>query len=155
MIYIECDADEVLIRELGFGRKQFIHEGGKFEICNRLQKVQDSIGLIEYDSGQSNPPYLNKCTLLEKSQKNGIEIYLHKNSGNKLLVIHNDLEDWIIKISNSNGVNVSDFGLEDNRDRMHRMMPGKINNFKRLVAHLVQIGIPELKYLLSKLKANN
>jgi len=152
MIYIECDADEVLLRELGFTRKQFIHLGGKFEICKRLQKVEHAIALIEHDSGQSNPGYLLNCALIEENRTNSIHIYQHKTSSNMIVVLHNDLEDWILRIAKANKVQVSEFGLENNRNRMHRLMPGRLSNFKNLVGHLIQKDSIELKYLLEKLK---
>ncbi len=153
MIYIECDADEVLLRELGFSRKQFVHLGGKFEICKRLEKTQNAIGLIEYDSGKSDPIYLSKCSIAETNDQHGIKIYFHKTSGNRLFVLHNDLEDWILKISKNNEISVQDFGLENDRDRMHRLMPGKLINFGKLVSHLLQKEIATIKYLQAKLRS--
>src|SRR5271155_3099838 len=112
MIYIECDADEVLLRELGFSRKQFIHLGGKYEICKKLAKSKNAIGLIEHDFGHFDPNYLKGCKLVDQSRNNNISTYLHKNSGNKLIVLYNDLEDWTIRISKTHEVSLIHFGLE-------------------------------------------
>ena len=154
MSYIECDADEELVRVLGFSRKEFTHLGGKFEICKRLEKTKNSIGLIEYDLGKSNPLYLTNCYLLEDKSEYAVKIHEHKFSRNKLVVLHNDLEDWILRVSKSNKVDVGDFGLENARDRMHRYMPGRLTNFRKLITHLDQIGTPQMEYLKSKLRNN-
>lgn len=154
MIYIECDADEVLINELGFNRKQFIHLRGKYRISKRLKESKNSIGLIEHDFGRSDPNYLRECKLIDQSKSNHIDIYFHKDSRNKLIVLYNDLEDWIIKASKAHGVDLSQFGLVDDRDKMHKSMPGKLANFRKLISHLVQKQIPEFKYLQEKLRGN-
>lgn len=150
MIYIECDADEKLVRELGFGRHQFIHEGGKFELCKKLQRNKNGVGLIEDDKGESNPTYLLKCALIEEG--NDIRIYLDKRSSNRLIVLVNDLEDWILKVARKNYIDVVNFGLEPTRNRMHRVMPGRLQSFQRLIAALLQAKCPEILFLQEKLK---
>ncbi len=157
MIFIECDADEVLVQELGFTRKQFNHEGGKYEICKRIIKLKNSIGLIEYDDGKTHPLYLTNHCLLTK-EKLGVETYFDRVRDNKLIVIHNDLEGWIISITQKMGIDVErDFGLSNKRHQMHKEMPGRLNSFRKLVKHLVASTAPEMMYLKEELlvKATN
>jgi hypothetical protein len=150
MIYIECDADEVLIRQLGIARKEFSHEGGKFEICRRLQKVRNSIGLIEHDYGATDPSYVKRCILTE--EKFAIKIYRDKASENKLIILFNDLEDWVLNVSKKNKIEVAQFGLESERNALHRSMPMRLNAFKKLIDRLIEVKSIELSFLQSQLK---
>ncbi|MBY0434199.1 MAG: hypothetical protein K2U26_08830 [Cyclobacteriaceae bacterium] len=136
--------------KLGFTRKQFDHEGGKFKICNKLLRSQNAIGLIEFDFGQSNPLYLSHCTLVRESHE--IKVYENSKSRNKVLVLVNSLEDWILKAAKNSLVNVEDFGLSKNPSTLHKKMPGRLEAFGRLIEKLVQIQNQDLIYLKNQLK---
>ena len=49
MIYVECYADETLVKVLGIPGKEIVHAGGKGNICNKLSKTNCSKGLIDED----------------------------------------------------------------------------------------------------------
>jgi hypothetical protein len=152
MIYIECDADEVLVKELGFGRKQFIHEGGKFGVCKRLQNVKNSIGLIEHDKGVSDPLYLRKCILIADDRR--IKIYQEKISGNKLIILFNDLEEWVLTAAKNSRIDVTkEYGLPANGKSLHREMPTRLESFKKLIARLLVVQNQDVLFLQSKLQS--
>lgn len=147
MVFIECDADEGLIRKLGIKRGMFQHAGDKFRVCKRLSQATRAIGLIDYDGGQSDPVYLAQCKLVEQRHK--IQIYVHSKHENKLIVLQNTLEDWIIGVARNHSI---DIGYA-NANEMHRMMPSRLREFSGIVQQLMDANCPEIRFLITHLLA--
>jgi hypothetical protein len=49
MIYLECYADEALVRAFGATSKMVKHAFSKGEVCNMLKKASNSVGIIDED----------------------------------------------------------------------------------------------------------
>ncbi|MEW6686874.1 MAG: hypothetical protein AB1393_11830 [Candidatus Edwardsbacteria bacterium] len=64
MIYLECDADKVLVRALGVSRKEIICAHSIGNVCNRLRRKTNSKGLVDEDPGKIRPRYIERLKLL-------------------------------------------------------------------------------------------
>ena len=64
MIYVECDTDVALVKNLDIPKKEIIHAGNKGNVCNRLRKTKNSIGLIDEDPQSGQPRYIKNLSLI-------------------------------------------------------------------------------------------
>ena len=55
MVYVECNADEALVRALGGARRSVRHKNGKGEILRRLRDLDTGIGLMDEDPESHQP----------------------------------------------------------------------------------------------------
>ena len=67
MLYVECNADYVLVKTLGVPRKEINHCGGKAKVCRLLGKeeTENCKGLVDEDPFSVQPPYLKKLHVKE------------------------------------------------------------------------------------------
>lgn len=70
MIFVECDADFILIKSItNIPKRQIIHPIGanKFEVCKSLEKHNNCIGLVDEDPYTLQPssklPYAKKMKI--------------------------------------------------------------------------------------------
>jgi hypothetical protein len=145
MIYVECYPDEVLLKKLGFSRKEIIHEGNKFEVCKRLKKKNNSTGVIDFDFGKTDPLYLRQFVRVESN--NHVTVYFEKKSGNRIIVLSNDLEDWVIRLCKKYQIDLDKHGLSTTRDALHKEINSKLEKFGALLDQLLVIKAAELTHL--------
>lgn len=53
-ICIECYADEVFLKELGFEGANLLHQRGKSEVLKAMEKSKGRVGMVDEDP-QSSP----------------------------------------------------------------------------------------------------
>lgn len=139
MIFIECDADEFLIKKLGFPRKKIRHESGKGEVLNRLKKCQEGIGIIDEDPASTQPDELKLYRILES--KNTLALMNKQgDEDKKLIIISPRLEEWFLIRSKVNNIKPGDFNLPDNGDDLHKIPHyEKRDNFERFLSALIEV----------------
>lgn len=120
MIYVECNADQTLVETLVQSKKLISHSFGKGNVCNRLKKNTNSIGLVDEDPSCAQPGYIKKLEWI--SEKNGLKIYKDKNSNNTLIMLCPRLEEWILKASEEAKKDVSDYGLPKDANSLHKRL---------------------------------
>ena len=49
MIIVECNADEVVIKSLGFAKRKIKHQPGKGKVLRYLHKNESGIAIIDED----------------------------------------------------------------------------------------------------------
>jgi len=59
MIYVECNADEALVRAL-VPRQRVKHKANKGDVVNAVRKSEGSTGVIDEDPGRAQPTELKK-----------------------------------------------------------------------------------------------
>jgi hypothetical protein len=123
VIYLECYADEVLVKTLGIPRKERRHEGGRGEVCNRLKENKNTKGLVDEDPGSRQPCYMQ--TLTPHSNEQDIKVFYDKNAGNYLLVLCSKLEGWILNAARKAKIDVKQYGLPDDEDELHEIGKNK------------------------------
>ena len=81
MIFVECKPDFLLIRKIGFSKKEIKHCGNKPGVCKMLMKNKDSIGLVDEDPGSSSPSYIYNLENMKDSliiDKFGVKVLYDK-----------------------------------------------------------------------------
>lgn len=116
MIFVECHADETLIKAFGIPARAIKHEYGKARACNRLKNVRNSLALLDEDPLAVQHPYI---------------IFLSPR-----------LEEWIIKAANEARINLGDYGLSGDPDKLHDILSSSsshaLRKFENLLKDLVR-----------------
>ena len=146
MIFFEGKPDGVLLKVLGFSRKQIKNATSKGEVCNRLNKEQRASGLVDQDPGSSNPSYYKRLQLQQSKYK--LNQYQDSELGNQLIEICPRLEEWILALAKQQGVDPRSFGLPDTAKKLHDQVNKKLDAFRKFVDTL-QVNSDELELLRS------
>lgn len=110
MLYVECYADEVLVRTLGVPRREVRHEHGKGNITNRLRTVATGKGMIDEDPSGFQPAELRNY---RKVQQNGSLVLMEHTAShsNQLVIICPNLEEWLYERASASGVSPAQYRL--------------------------------------------
>ena len=66
MIVVECFADELLIRRMGFGKKQICHAHSKARVLKKLKQFPKAIGIVDEDPGSGQPGEMKNYKVLKR-----------------------------------------------------------------------------------------
>ena len=149
MIYVECKPDEILVRFLtGLPKRQIAHEfKGKPEVCRRISEARDTKGMIDEDPGSVQPTYLSRITLAQEILHLGLKVYEDSPRNNRLVVLCPKLEDWVLRAAGDALLNMSDYGLPNTANRLHRVINVDLRKFERLMTDLNAATSNRLKTL--------
>ena len=118
-VLVECNADEVVLRNLGVPKRQLFHFGGKDKLINRLRNLSGAVGVVDEDPASIQHPDL-KASYRQAESAEGLHLLTRQGSGNqRLVVICPKLEDWLIERAKSSGIRPEDHGLPSYPDRLH------------------------------------
>lgn len=131
MIFVECEPDKTLVKVLGVPRKEVRHAYGKGNICNRLEKSRNSKGLVDEDPYSIQPPYISNLKLC--SNEDEIEVLYEEKNQNTLILLCPKLEDWILKAVKEASIDIRNYGLPDDADKLHEAINTKIVSFENLL----------------------
>ena len=134
MIYLECDADKALVSVLGISKNEIRHVHGKGNVCNRLERNRDCIGLIDEDPGSSQPSYLQR--LQASPRPNDIVLFHDKRANNRVVMLRPWLEEWILKTAREAAADLSKYGLPHHAGGLHEIINIRMDHFKRFVEEL-------------------
>lgn len=135
MLYVECHPDTTLVRTLGIPKREIRHVHSKGNVCNRLSKNKDSIGLVDEDPDSAQPNYLKTLELIE--ERHGLRLLSDNRNNNRVIVICPTLEAWIIAASREAGINLSRFGLPEDPHKLHKDINLKLDKFEQLIKELI------------------
>lgn len=119
MIFIECYADEALIRSFGVTSKMIKHAFSKGEVCNMLRKTTCAVGLVDEDPNAGKSAYeklMLQCIIHEDAK---IILCEDKKSGNKLALVRPRLEEFILRIAKENKIVMESYSLSSLPKRLH------------------------------------
>jgi len=133
MIYVECKADKVLIENLGILKEEIYHCGGKGRVMSKLLKGEKNYALIDEDPRSPQPRSLKIFD--KKKEKYNIKILCDKKE-NKLIILCPNLETWILKVAEKNGIDVKKYGLPQDFNELHRIINIILDSLKTLVKDL-------------------
>jgi hypothetical protein len=134
MTFFECYADEILLRILGFSKKNIEHSFGRSRVCSKLSKTTDAIGLIDEDPNTAREPYLKYLFSTIPAFEDDYLIYLQdKKLANRLIVVRPDLENWALKLARDQKIDLQKkYGLSNNVKELKELM--LLKNGKKLEA---------------------
>lgn len=144
-VHLECKPDETLIRALGASRKVVNHHNDKGRVCNILEKRQSEIGMVDEDPDSSQPTYLKKLTEVEVRYK--IRLLTDPQRGHAVIVLCPRLEEWILDVAGRQKVDVTTFGLPDKPEQLHKLITSRLDQFRKLVEHLLAQETEPILYL--------
>ena len=146
MIYVECKPDGVLVRQVtGLPSRQVTHEiKGKGEVCNRLTKTRDAVGMVDEDPGKTQPTYMSQISLSRDFANLGLKLYLDRNRNNRVVVLRPRLEEWLLRAAADLGLSMRDYGLPERVNRFHRVINHDERKIERLLTALTNGASPRL-----------
>jgi len=144
-LYLECKPDQALVKSLGIVSADIEHCNDKGRVCNKLNNHLKVKGLIDEDLGSAQPTYLKNLVLIEN--KYNIQYFSDSQKNNILLILQPRLEEWIINISKTSGINIKSFGLPDNPKELHSKITFRLPQFNKLLEKLLENKVQELIYL--------
>jgi len=140
-VHVECLPDERFVSKLGFTKKQITHHSGRSRIFKTLSKTENQFAIIDEDPGSGRSSY--EAKLILKEEFNGIKYYTDK-SGNKIFILKDKLEDWIINACKRTNIKISDFNLPVNPADLHSVINNKLDNFDKLIDELFKKKNPAI-----------
>ena len=118
-VLVECNADEVVLKNLGVPKKQLFHFGGKDKLINHLKKLPEAVGVVDEDPASTQHPDL-KASYHQVKSAEGLHLMARQGSGGqRLIVVCPKLEDWLIDRAKISGIQIEMFNLPGDPDRLH------------------------------------
>lgn len=146
MIFLECNADKTLLTSLGIQSQEICHVFSKGNVCNRLRKTKNCLGLVDEDPGSGQPQYMGTLTLV--SHNNAVKLLSEENNQNKLVVLCPRLEDWIVEAAKQAEVDLASYHLPENGNGLHKVVNTRLDEFERLIKDMKEAS-QRLKHLMS------
>jgi hypothetical protein len=126
MIYFECYSDEAFLLSLGLSSKSMQHSFSKGNVCNKLQRDRNSVGLVDEDPNEAQPHFITDLL------KNKRFVYKDQNLiflqdidlNNKLILIRPNIEAWSIKIAKDLKIDLrsSRYKLSNKESELHELL---------------------------------
>ena len=140
-VHVECKPDELLVSKLGFTKKLVTHHQGKSRVFSALGKINNQLAMIDEDPDSVKTSHEKDLKFIKESE--GIKYFTDK-SGNKILVLKDKLEDWIISASRQHKIMLSEFGLPEKSDDLHDVINQKLSNFEKLLDEMIAKNNPAI-----------
>ena len=119
MIYLECYADEALVKSFGITSKKIKHAFSKGEVCNMLRKTNDNIGIVDEDPNAGKSSYEKQMLQRIIYEDEKLIFCEDTNSGNRLILIRPRLEEFILRIAMENRFSLESYRLSSAPKRLH------------------------------------
>lgn len=107
MVLVECYNDETVLRALGCSKRDIRRMSGKGNVIRRLKKDahRNDVGMVDRDARSPNPAPLEPFVRAEAAH----DLVLHKWKEQRLVVVEDNIEDWIVKALTASGLKLSDY----------------------------------------------
>ena len=149
MIFVECNPDKFVVRKIVTGkRKQIKHGGGKTGVLHELDGKGRAVGIVNADPDNKKPPGdMKKYSM--KDARGTIKLLGRKDDSSKSLIeLFPDLEGWMINRAKKNGISLRDYGLPDDRKKMHDILHIEKNlDFQKFIKMLIRSSDDEVNAL--------
>jgi hypothetical protein len=137
MIYFECYSDETFLSSLGVIAKDLDHSFSKGNVCNKLDRSLNCVGLVDEDPNEPQPRFIqeifnqNRVTFKDKN----LIFCFDKRTSNKLVLIRPNIEVWSVKIAQDLKIDLEKkpYQLSSNSNRLHEMLAFS-RNIKKFAA---------------------
>ena len=135
MIYVECKPDIILVKSLiKISKREIIHAGNKPEVCKRLEKRENCIGLVDEDPWSIQPSYMKKMNVEDLSEYQ-LKI-LRDKKDNQLVVLCPMLEEWMLKTAKEAQVKLRNYKLPNDAIRLHEIININLKKVEKLIKDL-------------------
>lgn len=148
MIFVECKPDELLVKKLGYPKRDIIHAGGKSEVCKRLQRSENCYGLVDEDPYGTKPRYMENLLRNSMISNNyDIKIAYDGERNNYLIVLCPRLEEWFYQTAKMLGISLKQYKLPEDPVKLHRIINENLNKFESLLNDLLSRNHPRVNEL--------
>jgi len=137
VVFVECNPDKLLLQKLSIPKKKIFHAGSKSEVCKKLSKSVNSVGVVDEDPFSIQPRYIEKLKTIENSQKLGIKVLLDETNNNLVIILSPRLEEWIIGASKEVKISMNRYGLPKDGNKLHKVINSNLDKFERLLEDLI------------------
>ncbi len=119
MFLVECFNDETVLRALGVPKQQVRRMKGKGNVIGHLKKDlhRSDTGMVDCDAKSPNPARLEPFTRAEAAH----DAVLYTWKGQRLVVVEDNIEDWIVKALQASGLKLSDFTPASTAAELNRL----------------------------------
>lgn len=138
MFLVECFNDETVLRALGVPKQQVRRMKGKANVIGHLKKDlhRNDTGMVDHDAKSPNSAHLEPFTRTEAAH----DAVLYVWKGQRLVVVEDNIEDWIAKALQASGLKLSDYtpattAAELNRLESRVCEPGLMKAMEVLAAN--------------------
>ena len=145
-VYVECHTDYYLFKKISSLSEglpvKVIHIPGKGDVINRVRDDEfSSIGIVDEDPGSAqHNDFLNNYTLIKDLST--FRIYQRKGDTCRkyLILICPKLEDWLITLTDEEGIKLEDYGLIPDPNYLHKKNPlrNKHSDYRSLIDSLIK-----------------
>ncbi len=131
--YVEDVAHRELILVLTkVSRKQVRFKGMcKTEVLKALKEESEKhiVGVVDEDPDKNQPPLLRNFEEFANDERANIRILRLDKA--KLIILRPRVEEWILKVARNSGLNVREYGLPEDADKLHeRLRPKRLKEQK-------------------------
>ena len=118
MIFIECYGDEALMNYCGYS--DVTHSFGSGNIGRKLENKNNSIALIDEDTGKTKQKYFDTLKQINEP-KYSVRILKDFSRNNKVIMIEPDLEGWLFKVFEDTKSKdlLKKYGFKENKNGLH------------------------------------
>ena len=119
MFLVECFNDETVLRALGVHKKDIRRMKGKANVIGHLRTEQhrNDTGMVDSDARSPNPASLEPFTRLEAAH----DAVLYTRKDQRLVVVEDNIEEWITKALKASGLKLSDYTPANNAAELNRL----------------------------------
>ena len=137
MIYVECKPDKALVQTLlpEVSPRGIVHEK-KGTVIQLLSGSRGHRALIDEDPGTLPHPYLEQMTEQERFPGTGIRLLLDEERNHRVVLLCPRLEGWVVDAAQVARLNLADYNLPTDPDRLHGVINLNISKFQVLVQRL-------------------
>ncbi len=151
-VYVECKADFSLIKSImKIPKGKIYHAGGKSELCKKLEKQDNCIGLTDEDPLSVQPSYINKMKIVSTLPQCDLTVLHESSKSNCLVILCPRLEDWIVRTAQEAGIKLERHGFPHDPDEFHERVNSNLEKFETLIEDLTDSKrMKTLKNVLGK-----
>lgn len=131
-ICVECNADTVLMRTLGFS--EIVHQRGKSKVTLYVRKYEGVVGLEDEDPHTIRSRGIQDFTEISREH----EVATLKWGERKIILLSPRLEDWILRTAREEKIDVRKdrYRLPDDGNHLHKVINSNLDGFEQLVKDL-------------------
>ena len=150
-IFVECNADEPLVRVLtGFNENIIKHSFNKNKVIKRIRGNPKTIALVDEDPNEADHPFLLSMIEQKEKSKHNI-IFREAENGSISIILCPRLENWIIKIANDGDKDLEKFNLPNIPEKLHILINSRLDDFINFLNDVKDFpAIQHLKDLLDR-----
>ncbi|MGC9178571.1 MAG: hypothetical protein ACP5G6_09250, partial [Conexivisphaera sp.] len=117
-----------------------IHGSNKSEVVKAVMKAakegaEGVVGVVDEDPGSTQPRFLRDGFDVARELEH-LEVLVLRGGSARLVILRPRLEGWVLRACKLCGVEPEKFGLSGDESALHRVINGRLDNFRRLLDEL-------------------